>query len=94
MKDFLYDLVWQTLRDNEESRGNDMILLLEVWKRQGLVLTNDQEKKLLTLWHPETIGRIRRKIQATGKYLARSYEKAQRSLYEMEYINKYRLEVK
>ena len=64
------NLVEQTLRDNEKARNSDKALLLDVWARLGLELTDVQRAKFMDMPSSETIRRIRQKIQESGKYPA------------------------
>ncbi len=70
------------LAEKPETRGDDWELLMAVWEKQGLKLTDDQ-KKMLRKCHPaETITRARRATQATGLYRPDRNVFEQRSLLE------------
>ena len=58
------------LLNKPETRNSDIDLIVEVWNAQGLHLTNQQIEHLKTRCsNPETIRRIRQKLQEQGKYL-------------------------
>lgn len=63
-------LVEQVLQEKQESRRNDLLLLLSVWKKQGLSLSQEQEDFILRNGcHQESVRRTRQKLQEGGKYL-------------------------
>jgi hypothetical protein len=62
--------VRQALRQNEQARSSDRVLLLQVWHDLGLDLTPAQQMKFLEIPPPETIRRIRQKLQEAGEYPA------------------------
>ena len=60
-------LVFRVLKDNPETRSDDRKLIVEVWKSQGLRLSEYQERLIKTkLLTPESITRARRKMQQIG----------------------------
>ena len=61
--------VEHALRMNEQARSSDKILLIQVWHDMGLDLDPKQMRKFLDIPSPETITRVRRKLQEEGKYL-------------------------
>lgn len=63
-------LVTKTMADHFKTRGNDKLLMLFIWKTEGLVLTEEQATIFLKCCSsPETIRRTRQKIQAEGLLL-------------------------
>ena len=58
----IYDQVNETLSKDEVSRNNDKFLILKVWESYGIT-NNLTQEQLEYLPSPETITRIRRKIQ-------------------------------
>lgn len=62
--------VKQALASNKQARNSDKILLLQVWHSLGLDLTPAQTAKFLELPTPETIRRVRQKLQESGLYPA------------------------
>lgn len=63
------ELVEAVLRDIPISRASDKKLIVEVWKRQGLSLSKEQEDAILgPCLTPESITRCRRKMQEDGFY--------------------------
>ena len=64
------NIVERALSNNDQARNSDKILLLQVWHDLGLELTREQQTKFLDLPSPETIRRIRHKLQEAGRYLA------------------------
>lgn len=60
------DRVEKLLADNPRLRDSDTWLLFRYWQDEGLVLTDEQKKKLTELTTAETITRVRRKLR--GKY--------------------------
>jgi len=62
-------LIAKILEENPETRANDKLLMLEVWKKQEFVLSLEQERKFKSVMSPEVIRRTRQKIQQDGKYL-------------------------
>ena len=53
-----------------ETRSSDKELMLRIWEGQGLYLSPAQQEKFMKATSPETITRVRRKIQQEGKYPA------------------------
>ena len=80
-------IVKSVLRDCIPARGNDKILLLEVWERQGLKLTDGQKSLFKKLIPPETITRARRQIQERRLYRPAKEIYEQRQLLEGEIRN-------
>lgn len=56
------------LKDNEKAREDDRELILAVWEKQGLRLTEQQKYMFRKVMSPETIRRSRQKIQEFGFY--------------------------
>lgn len=78
-------LVEAVLRDQERPRANDKLLQLLVWKRQGLILAQEQEKLFLSeqIADPETIRRTRQKLNEQGRYLpSKEVQEARKELAE------------
>ena len=68
-----YEFVRAVLRDHPETRDNDLLLVLGVWKRQGLKLTDEQRDFLVGYcFTPESISRNRRFVQEKKEYLGSS----------------------
>ena len=70
-KDLIYGskMVERVLRDNPEARGDDKVLMLIIWKEQGLKLTDEQIDFFRThCLSPESIRRNRQLIQEGGRY--------------------------
>lgn len=63
-------IIERILRDFPETRNSDKRLILKVWESQGLYLTEAQAYKFFEVSSPETIRRVRQKIQESGKYQA------------------------
>jgi hypothetical protein len=60
-----------TLARFTATRSSDVELIIAVWQAQGLNLTETQKEMLRSVcMHPETMTRIRRKLQEQGKYRA------------------------
>jgi hypothetical protein len=73
------DAVEEVLREDKFSRDSDMHLILEVWKREGLEVTEEQEKFIKNVCSPtESITRVRRRLQEEGYYKASPAIKAER----------------
>lgn len=62
-------LVETVLRSKANTRYSDKELLIEVWASMGLVLNEEQRRAFRNLPSSETITRVRRKLQESGKYL-------------------------
>lgn len=62
------DLVENELKMSDRARGDDKYLMLRIWHRQGLVLTEEQRNTFLSkkIATPESITRARRKLQENG----------------------------
>jgi hypothetical protein len=86
----LKDLVWSILKDNPKTRNDDKNLILKVWEKQRLKLTEQQMMMFFKVAFPETITRLRREIQEQGFFKADSLRQAQRKLFEMKNREKYR----
>lgn len=64
----IHKMVEKILSNDERSRNSDKWLILKVWESQGLYLTEAQSYKFFSVASPETIRRIRQKLQESGKY--------------------------
>jgi hypothetical protein len=63
------DVVLDVLKHYRAARDDDLLLILEVWRRQGVVV-NPTRDELTVMFNPESITRGRRKIQNDeGLYL-------------------------
>ena len=72
------DLVEDVLEHDESCRDDDLLLLLAVWKAQGVEIDLDHVE-LETMFNAESITRARRKIQNNeGKFPPTSYAVAKR----------------
>lgn len=76
--------VKRALEDNPRARSSDKILLLQVWHSLGLDLTPAQTNRFLEIPTPETIRRIRQKLQEGGLYQADEKIKKARNLKGLE----------
>lgn len=63
-------VVEMVLRDYPETRDSDRKLLVKVWAHCGLYLSEAQAYKFFSIAPPESIRRIRQKIQERGQYKA------------------------
>lgn len=73
------NLVEWVLKNKEQPRNSDIELIIDVWQEQGLYLTEQQKQTLRReCSKPETIRRIRQKLQQDGKYLANSTVRSER----------------
>lgn len=80
-------IVKSVLRDNKETRNSDKKLILEVFKIQGLHLTEEQERMFMKCASPESIRRSRQRVQELGLYT--SYEPVKQArLFEQEQLKK------
>lgn len=66
------------LRNNERMRSDDKLLILTIWELEGLTLTPEQRQKFWDLPSPETIRRVRQKLQENGAYPANEPVRKQR----------------
>ncbi len=66
------------LEMHPETRSSDKMLMMRVWETQGLYLSPAQQELFIKVTSPETITRIRRKLQEMGKYPATDKVKADR----------------
>jgi len=64
------DKVARILAQKPETRDNDKLLMLYVWQIEGLNLSESQLKKWKEVSSPESIRRMRQKLQEDGQYLA------------------------
>ena len=62
-------LVRRALEDYPITRGSDRHLIVAVWHLQGIVWHDSKQFILNDAIMPETITRIRRKLQENGLYL-------------------------
>lgn len=60
----VHDRVDGILQKSEQCRNSDMKLLINFWYSEGLVLTDDQIKRLLNCTPAESITRARRLLRA------------------------------
>ena len=84
------EVVIDILKTNPESRNNDMVLLIDYMDKIGVHLTGSQQTILLSAHKFETIRRIRQDIQSRGLYKPTNDTRIKRSLFEMQYRDKYR----
>lgn len=78
-------LVMQTLANNAAARNSDRLLMLAVWRTQGLELSPEQERLFMQVTSPETIRRERQKIQADGLYSSNEQVRKARKELEIEH---------
>lgn len=69
----------QILASNLQARNSDKELLLAYWQSQGLYLSHDQIEIFKNLRSPESVRRIRQKLQEEGKYPATDNVKQERN---------------
>lgn len=63
------DMILETLAEDTRSRNDDMWLILNIWRKQGIKIYIDYSQ-LKDLFNPETIIRARAHIQnVEGQYL-------------------------
>lgn len=69
-------------------RNSDKALIVRVWAEQDLHLNYHQLQKFFSVASPETMRRIRQKIQEKGQYLADDRVKTERRFksYRMQQI--------
>ncbi len=66
----ILDLIETIIIKNKDAKRNDKLLLLEVWKNEGLKLTDEQRDYFLRFCTtPETITRHRRELQQNKDWL-------------------------
>lgn len=83
------DLVYDVLKTVPVTRDDDMLLLFEVWSRQGINF-DLSDTDLSTLFNAETITRGRRKIQNDdGLFLPSSVVVAKRRRINEELLREY-----
>jgi hypothetical protein len=75
------DKVERVLSLKPETRDNDKLLMLYVWQIEGLNLSENQLKKWKEVSSPESIRRMRQKMQEDGMY--RASEKVEEQRYQM-----------
>lgn len=63
------DLVEQCLSEDERCRNDDLWLILNIWKSKQQIRLFIPYDKLNTMISPETIRRVRQKIQSEGRFL-------------------------
>lgn len=75
------DKVERVLSVNTQARDNDKLLMLQVWEIEGFYLTENQKKAFMKSSSPESIRRMRQKMQEEGKY--RASEAVEEKRYQM-----------
>lgn len=65
-----YNRIYSKLKNNSAYRDNDKLLILDVWRDEGLRLNDEQERAFMQVTSPETIRRTRQKIQSDGHFKA------------------------
>lgn len=73
-------IVERILQDNPQARNSDKVLMFMTWEKLGFYLSESQRAKFLSLPDPQTIGRIRRKLQEQGRFTAANNIKKTREL--------------
>lgn len=58
--------VRRKLEERPELRSDDKKLIVAIWDDLGLKLTEDQQKKLFEVYAPESIRRVRQKLNERG----------------------------
>lgn len=64
------DIIKSVLTSDRQARNSDRRLLLKVWERQGLVLSEYQKAQFMSVASAESIRRTRQKLQEDGLYPA------------------------
>lgn len=89
----LKETVNDILSTNEKARASDALLVFEVWKRfasiKGRTL-DDRVYELLQNYFPDTITRVRRKLNQEGLYLPPKEIQLKRKRNEVDYCEAYR----
>lgn len=89
----LRERVDHILNTNEKARANDALLVFEVWKHfasiKGITL-DDRVYELLQDYFPDTITRIRRKLNQEGLYLPPKEVQLKRKRNEVDHREAYR----
>lgn len=80
----IYNLVKKILKDYPETRESDKMLMLKVWEKGGLKLTEEQKFLFVKLPAAESITRARRELRHL--YKPRDY---QQHLLEQEKIREH-----
>jgi hypothetical protein len=63
------ETVYDLLKDYPETRDDDNLLLVKVWRLYGLEISPELENQIITCGvKPESIRRSRQFIQASGKF--------------------------
>lgn len=80
------DKIEKILNDVPVSRSNDKLLMLMVWEAEGLPMGDVFKRIFLSkqVSSPETIRRVRQKLQEQGKYQAADAVKEARKELEQE----------
>lgn len=73
------EIIENILKQNHLARSDDKALLLAYWESQGLTLDYYQRAAFMKMKMPESVRRIRQKIQEKGLYRPepKAYEKRQ-----------------
>lgn len=72
-------LVERILSDDRRARDDDTYLLFKVWEKQGFIIPNELREKINNYAvSPESVRRIRQKIQEDGRYRGSSYSYRQK----------------
>ena len=74
-------LVKHCLKECPETRSSDRKLMLRVWELQGFRLSSKKQAFFLKVAAPETIRRIRQKLNEIGQYLPEEIKVAERTLF-------------
>lgn len=75
------DKVERVLSVHKDTRDNDKLLMLQVWEIEGFFLTDNQKIAFMKSSSPESIRRMRQKMQEEGKY--RASEEVEQKRYEL-----------
>jgi len=72
-------LVSKILREEPKTRDNDMILIFKAWEMQGFKIPDEIAEKIINYAaSPESIRRMRQKIQEAGFYRGLHYDNRKR----------------
>lgn len=73
------------LNDYPITRNSDIELILRIWELEGIHFNPRTRAMIKECTSPETIRRVRQKLQEGGKYLADKPVEKQRNLLEIKH---------
>ena len=89
----LMSIVDSILRNNEKTRADDKLLIFEVWKHIAQVIGFDLDGSVFILlqdFFPDTITRVRRKLNQEGLYLPPKEVQMYRKRNEVDHREEYK----